>query len=184
MDMIMDLLRNYGEFIFPIIAIIGMSAIVLFNKEEKDLFKISWDKLAMFLAFLFVLSLFRILRADYLVSHGLAAPPQTGGRFYFPLYTLGLVFWEDFFFAIPIYFIMKKCKRNWLKVISIILISALFGLGHLYQGWEAVVALAFAPYFITYHYGKKYGFGTTMIAHIMYDCATIITFKLLPYLLY
>jgi hypothetical protein len=183
--MLSDLLRNYGEFLFPIISIIGMLAIVTFNKEEKNLFRITWPILAQFSAFLFVISIIRILKVDYLVEQGLMSLPQAGLQTTpMPLYHLGLVFWEDFFFAIPIYFIMKKCQRQWLKISSIVLISALFGLGHLYQGWLAVALLSFAPYFISYHYGKKYGFGTVMLAHIMYDCATIFTFKLIPFLLY
>jgi len=180
---IRELLMNYGEFLFPLIAIIGMVCIQLFNKEEKDLFRVSWDKLAQFTAFLFVLALFRLLQYDYLVGHGLITMPRLPEELQFRKYSFGLVFWEDFFFAVPIYFIMKNCKRNWLKYGSIALISILFGLGHAYQGWTGVAITMFAPFFISYRFGKQYGFGTSMLGHIMYDCTTAYLVVLLPYLL-
>lgn len=184
METILDLLRNYGEFLFPAIAVLGMLIIPRINKAEKDLFKVSWPQMAQWSAFLLALAIFRIMQMDYMIEHGLMAFPRTPPAFASGLYHLGLVFWEDFFFAIPIYFIMKKCERRWLRILSISLISLLFGLGHGYQGLHAIVLMTFMPYFVTYHYGKKYGFGTTMLAHVMYDCTTLFTIKLLPYLLY
>lgn len=180
---VLELLKNYGEFLFPVIAIIGMVWIQLFNKEEKNLFRISWDKLAMFMAFLFALAIFRLMQFDYLLSHGLMKMPHLPEELRYHKYALGLVFWEDFFFAVPIYFIMKNCKRNWLKYSSIAIISLLFGLGHAYQGWSGIAITMFLPYFVSYRYGKEYGFGTVMVGHVMYDITTAYLIVLLPYLL-
>lgn len=169
----------YLPMLLPIFAIIGMIYISNFT-SEKDLFRVSWDKLAQFMAFLGFIFVLRLLREDFFVSNGLAPVPLPPVG---EMWTLGLVFWEDFFFAIPIYYICKHMKNKWFKFVLILLISTIFGLGHIYQGWGAAFVLALMPYFVTYHYGKKYGFGTTMIGHIMYDVSTIMLAKLLPFLL-
>ena len=170
----------YLFLLLPITAIIGMFAVRF--TSEKDLFRISWDKISQFVGFLALIFTWRLLQANFLYTTGLMEqfPQNPVGM---PFWTMGLVFWEDFFFAVPIYFICKHMTHKWLKFSLIFAISALFGLGHLYQGWEAVFILAFMPYFVTYRYGKQYGFGTTMICHILYDVSTVIFIKSLPYLI-
>jgi len=94
---------------------------------------------------------------------------------------LALVFWEDAFFAIPIYYMKDKWK--WSKYIWIPIVIALsiqFGLGHIYQHPYAFFAALPVPYLLFYIFGKKYGFGTTMICHILFDMFTILTFKIAP----
>ena len=179
----MDKILAFLPLLLPVIAILGIILIPRFT-SEKELFKISWDKLAQFVAFLMCLSVFRLLQYDFMLSMGIIksipqAPPEITGQ----MWTLGLVFWEDFFFAVPIYFMMKYMKNKWLRVALIVALSIVFGLGHMYQGWQACVLLAFMPYFVTYNYGKKFGFGTTMLAHILYDVFTLSLVKILPYLL-
>jgi len=179
-EMLMALLPY---FLFPIIAIIGMFAITTLTKE-KDLFRVSWDKLAQFVAFLTVVFVMRVLIESFKFDVGLVhgfprLPPEIGNH----KWTFGLVFWEDFFFAVPIYFIMKHCQRKWLRVLSIVTLSILFGLGHAYQGLSGIVITAFLPYFVSYNFGKKYGFGTSMLGHILYDVSTAYMVILLPLLI-
>ena len=170
----------YLFLLLPIIAVIGM--VVARFTSEKDLFRVSWDKISQFVAFLAVVFVWRLIQANFLYTNDLMEQfPKSPTAM--PFWTMGLVFWEDFFFAVPIYFICKHMKHKLLKFSLIFALSALFGLGHLYQGWQAVFILAFMPYFVTYRYGKLYGFGTTMICHILYDVSTVVFIKLLPYLI-
>ena len=86
-----------------------------------------------------------------------------------PVTSLFFVGWEDAVFVLlPIYY-AEKFLPKWGFVISAVVSSIVFGLGHLYQGWFIVLLLSFYPYFISYKYGKKYGFGTVIILHTIYD---------------
>ncbi len=62
-------------------------------------------------------------------------------------------------------------------------LSVHFGMGHAYQGMSAVVITMLYPFFISYRYGRKVGFGTVMVCHILYDFITFYTIYFLPNLL-
>src|SRR5690606_19924907 len=101
-----------------------------------------------------------------------------------PFWRLALVFWEDAFFAIPIYYMKDKWKWSrylWMPITAALSIA--FGVGHMYQFEMAFFAALLIPYLFFYKYGVKYGFGTTMICHILFDMFTIITFRLLSVVL-
>ena len=101
-------------------------------------------------------------------------------------WTLALVFWEDVFFGMPLYFIHKYMNDGFAKYVKwtlTIMISLLFGLGHAYQGLFAVALTSLYPYFISKKYGERHGFGTVAICHIIYDNMTVYMIALLPYLL-
>lgn len=169
-------------FLPQIITIIGMT-IINFTKE-KETMRIEWDKVAQFCGFLAMLFVFRVCSESFLVDAGLSTgnvglPIEISQN----LWSIGLVFWEDFFFAVPIYFMMKYMKRRWLAIAITIALSALFASGHMYEGPRAVFVTFFLPYFVTYQYGKKYGFGTTMCCHVLYDFSTILVAKMIPYIL-
>jgi hypothetical protein len=169
------------------LALVGTAlvAMIIINfTREKEIMRISWDKLAQFVAFLVVLFVIRLMIYDFQYSSGTMTqlptiPPEIAGN----KWTLGLVFWEDMFFAVPLYFIWKYMSRKWLQVTLTVIISALFGLGHFYQGWFGVAITSLLPYFVSYHFGKKYGFGTCMLGHILYDVSTVYLILMLPYLL-
>ena len=153
--------------------------------KEKDLFRIQFDKLAQFCGFLALLFVFRIYQYIFMIDMGLIKqmpmlPPEISAR----LWTMGLVFWEDMFFAVPLYFIWKYMNKKWLKISLTVMLSILFGLGHAYQGWSGVAITAFLPYFVSYHFGKKYGFGTSMCGHVLYDFSTMMAVKMLPLIFY
>jgi hypothetical protein len=181
----MEFLRNILETIFPflpLVAIVGMVAI-RFTKD-KDVIRISWDKLAQWTAFLVILAIFRLLQYDFLLNAGaLRGIPTIPPMIDMEKWTLGLVFWEDMFFGVPLYYIWKYMNRKWLQIALTLIISAVFAYGHAYQGITGVIWAAFLPYYVSYNVGKRYGFGTSMLGHIMYDVSTVYLIKLLPYLL-
>lgn len=79
----------------------------------------------------------------------------------------------------------KEKSRN-LKPVTwglAVALSINFALGHAYQGVGGVLITMLYPYFISYRYGKKVGFGTVMICHILYDFITFYTVFLMRYLL-
>lgn len=93
------------------------------------------------------------------------------------------VFWEDACHGLPLLLMMKFIGTDkwwkWLIHVPIIAMVMLeFGLGHVYQGPIAAFALSFyIPYSI--RLGRKFGFGTVMIGHTLYDLTTILSIKFL-----
>lgn len=85
------------------------------------------------------------------------------------------------FSLLSIYY-AKKFLPHWAFVIVAVLTSAVFGLGHLYQGWLAAVLLSAYPYFISYHYGKKHGYGTVMVAHVIFDIVILSNIHIMTFL--
>ena len=160
-----------------------MMIIINFTKE-RDSMRITWDKLAQFVAFLVMVAVFRLLYYQYQFDTGAmqflpTLPPEIGNN----KWTLGLVFWEDMFFGFPIYLAFKYLKQKWLAILITVVLSVFFGLGHEYQGMYAVALTALAPYFVSNYFGSKYGFGTAMCGHVLYDVSTVYLIQLLPYLL-
>jgi hypothetical protein len=169
-------------FTFIGMAIVAMVAISY--TKEKEIIRVSWNKVAEFLTFLTVLSIVRLAMFSFMLDMGLMKElPQVPIEILSSKWTLALVFWEDMFFGLPLYFIHKYMKNKWLKWTLTFLISALFGLGHMYQGLFAVLLLSLYPYFLSKKYGEKHGFGTVMMCHILYDNMTVYMIMLLPYLL-
>lgn len=167
------------------ISIIGM--IWLQFTQHKDIMRISWDRVAQFSGFMLLLTFFRIAGYDFMFQTGIIDRiPQMPPEVMFSKWTLMLVFWEDFFFGVSLYFIHKYMNgpiTKYIKWALTVIISVLFGLGHAYQGMQVVVITSLLPYFIVLKYGQKYGFGTTMVCHILYDNITLYSMIMLPYLL-
>lgn len=168
----------------PVLAMLAMIKINF--SKEKEIMRIDFGALAKFTAFIIMLTIFRVLKTDMDLDLGWthsipSLPPEIDAH----RWTLGLVFWEDMFFAVPMYYLQKyMTKKTWLRRSIIVGLSVLFGLGHTYEGgYQTAVIMSFMPYFVTLRYGKKYGFGTTMCAHVLYDFATCYFVVLLPTLL-
>lgn len=93
------------------------------------------------------------------------------------------VFWEDACHGLPLYLLQQwtGMEKRWAKVLNYVLMGLVmieFGAGHLYQGMLAAAFLMlYVPYSIKY--GKKFGFGTVMICHTLFDLTTILSFKYL-----
>lgn len=83
--------------------------------------------------------------------------------------SLLLVWWEDVLFSLLSIYYAEKFLPKWAFVPVAITSSVIFGLAHLYQGYLAATLLSVYPYFISYKYGKKHGFGTIMVCHVIYD---------------
>lgn len=90
-----------------------------------------------------------------------------------PVSFLLMVAWEDVLFSLaPIYYVHKYFPK-YIAIPIAVISSIVFGLGHLYQGWIAVAVLSLYPFFISYKYGKTYGYGTIFLAHTVYDLMVV-----------
>ena len=168
-------------YLFLIISSLGF---IVYKRWKKDpIIRIDWMALAQFVGFMAIITMIRFCLADIFMMFF----PEDVTTYVdaikerISVGTVLFVFWEDIWFAMPIAWIMKNIhgKSKWASKIAItmvILISVVFGMAHLYQGWFAFIACLY-PFFISRHYGEKYGFGTVMLAHMFYDFITLMTIK-------
>ena len=92
------------------------------------------------------------------------------------------VAWEDALHTLPLFLLRRLIGERWFVLpihwLATIIMMVEFGMGHLYQGFIAAALLSlYVP--ITLRLGKKYGFGTVMLCHTLYDLSTILLLKFL-----
>lgn len=116
------------------------------------------------------------------------AAPQTldaikSAMDFVPWETMPGVFWEDACYVLPLALLAKmygskKLFKYLLYPLLVAAVSLSFGSGHIYEGTSAAITLSFyVPFMLKF--GKKYGFGTVIMAHVLYDLITHFTFKLM-----
>jgi hypothetical protein len=145
--------------------ILGTLSLVYTYRINKDYLRIDLKAIKSFLIFMAWVTIFRAVL--FLFS---SSPMEGILHLINPWFMLG-VFWEDAVFVLPL--IVLKEEKNISKPLYYILfaISTIaFVSGHLYQG---LIGLTSAIYiYASAKYGKKFGFGTVMICHILYDLIT------------
>jgi len=158
---------------------------MLLRKHTRKVMRVQWNSVSTFLAFLAFVTVIRIAGFDFFqdMSGGQNVlpqlPPELDGK---PIWRFAIVFWEDAFFAIPLFYAWKHL-RKWPAIGITIFMSLWFGSGHSYQGVQAIAITALYPYFISLRHGKKVGFGTVMACHILYDVITFYTVYFMRYLI-
>lgn len=87
--------------------------------------------------------------------------------------SLAGVWWEDACFVLP-YLLLSSYlgKKSYILFPLFVASSAFFSMGHAYQGPGGYVTFIFP--FVSYFYAKKYGAGTTMLCHILYDVTLVV----------
>jgi len=168
-----------------IIAAMVILGVLYYFSNTRDVIRIEWTRIGAFLGFLAVVTCCRIALLDYIAYNDPNFSPLSNSVILgVPVHQFITVFWEDVMFGLPIYFIMEKVRWNGLvKFALILLISLTFGYGHAYQGAFAIAITSLYPFLVSYRYGKKYGFGTVMLCHIIYDFSIFYFIKFLPFLL-
>lgn len=156
--------------------ILGILLIIFTSLYDRNILRVDFKAIGYFLIGMFLITMSKIFIYDFLFDvYG-----------YFPYkmayiankiagWDLGLVFWEDAFYVIPIFLLIKVFKKWYLYMPLVVLLSIDFALGHQYQGNHAVFITALYPFFISYHFGKKYGLGTVMICHVVFDFIAVYT---------
>lgn len=153
---------------------IGFFLLLYATWKHKEIVRVEFDKVGSFLGFLAFLTCWRIAAFSFGESLGIPPPAYPRMLEEHGMWRLFMVWWEDLFYVLPMFWIIKKFKP-WIAGILIVLISMEFGSGHAYQGAMGVIITSLYPYFISYRYGKKYGLGTVMMCHVIYDFATVFT---------
>ena len=156
---------------FTLMFYTGCLSILFCFLFKKEVIRIEWDKVAKFSAFLLLVAAIRFSLME-------GANPSNG--FTPGFRDIPLVPWEDAFFSLlGIYFFkdyLKLSSKIWMPIA--IISSIVFASGHIVYGGVWATMTLFFPYFLSYKYGKKYGYGTVMIMHVLYDFTTILTVKL------
>lgn len=158
----------------------GIGLVLLFRIFDKKTIRVDWQALGGFLAFMAVVTFLRISMYDLIrISDPEFFPTVHDDLMNMPKFLFALVWWEDGFFVLPIALAHKFLTKRWAVIFSIIF-SVHFGVGHIYQGLGAVFVTALYPYFVAHRFGKKYGYGTVMVGHVLYDYITYYTVILAP----
>jgi len=158
--------------------ILGLIIFALVLIFDRKILKIDLKVIQTFLTLMALMTFFRLALFSFGQSLGLDMISMNEGINQIPFWRFATVFWEDAFFAIPIYYMIDRWKWNKNIYMPIIAVgSIVFGLGHMYQFEMAYFATLIIPYAVFYKAGRKYGFGTSMICHIVFDMITFITMK-------
>lgn len=147
---------------------------------DRKMLSLNLDKINSFIGFMVLVCVLRVCLIDFCSEFFQSELPTDSG---IPLWYLPFVFWEDLFFGGLVYLSHKFIKNRFISLLSIILISLWFASGHLYQGYYIAALTGIYPYFISYRFAKKNGFGTVMVCHILYDFITVLLVKFLPWVL-
>lgn len=131
------------------------------------------------IGFLCLITLFRLLTIRYILEIG-HMKEAAKGVMMIPWPATLTVFWEDAAHGLPL-FLLYLCARGskikmFLWYLCLAMVTLSFGSGHTYQGyWSAALLMFYIPYSIKL--GAKYGFGTVMVCHTLYDLFTILTVR-------
>lgn len=172
--------QSIASVMFPYWIMGALMILATIKSGRKDLVRIDPKGLAKWLKFLFFITIYRILMfklwpGDHL-QNAASAVTQIP-------WTLTLtVFWEDACHGLPLLLIRNFLGNKWwswpINTLLMAVVMFSFGLGHVYQGIFSAILLSFyIPYSIKL--GNKYGFGTVMVGHTLYDLITVLSLKFL-----
>jgi hypothetical protein len=146
--------------------ILGVLSMVYAYRIDKNYLRVDFSAIKSFLLFMLWVSLFRAI--TFTVQGGVSVPYLNSIN---PVTLLG-VFSEDAIFVLPLVLLRDKGKLSkFVYAILFAISAALFSLGHMYQGLVGFTSIIYL--FASAHFGRKFGFGTVMIGHILYDFITV-----------
>lgn len=151
------------------------------NSRYKDVLRVDKKGLLGFAKWMAIITIFRIIVLKLLTPPDQLHAAHEAAMFIPWQATMG-VFWEDMCHTVPLVLLGRMFKKTkWYKFVAIplmLMVMISFGSGHVYQGVFAAAMISFyIP--VTIRLGKKYGFGTVMICHMLYDFITIMSVRLL-----
>ena len=151
----------------------------VFNSKHRDLIRVDAMGVLKFLRWMVMLTAIRFVFLKFLAPESMIEQVKFMVHFLPWQATLG-VFWEDACHTLPLVLLGRIFQKSkwYSRAATPLMLGVMlsFGSGHMYQGLLASVALAFyIPFSIKL--GKKYGFGTVMICHILFDLITLLSFK-------
>lgn len=96
--------------------------------------------------------------------------------------SLAAVWWEDACFVLP-YLLAYHFfgKKSFILFPVFVFTTFVFMQGHSYQGPAGMLTFIFP--FTSFYYGRKYGAGTMMLCHIIYDISIVVCLSGLRHLI-
>jgi membrane protease YdiL (CAAX protease family) len=154
--------------------ILAFQSVAIFNLlfllvKDRSALRVDWNVVYKFMGAMSLITLFRLV-AMYGGAPRMLQTNPTGLLF------VGL---EDLAFGGTLYIFEKfiSSKKKFLYPV-ILIISVLFGLGHLAYSISWAIMMCFLPWFVFVKYGKRHGIWTTIVCHTAFDILTFFTFKL------
>lgn len=151
--------------------------VAVFFSEHRDLLKVSFTGLGKFLKSMAIITAFRLVILKLLTPASMLGGIKAMVHL-IPWQATAFVYWEDAVHVLPLVILARlyseKSWYKWIKWPLLLAVMVSFGSGHIYQGALAAVGISFYIPF-SKKMGEKYGFGTVMLCHIMYDMLTLLT---------
>jgi hypothetical protein len=149
----------------------------------KDLLRIDKKAVLKFVGFMCAVSLIRFVTFKIAMSNPVLEKQlkdNLAPMLQVPWQGTLFVFWEDAMHTLPIILTsVLLAGQKYAKLIEYLMMAFImvsFGLGHTYQGTLAAIFISFYIPFAV-NAGRKYGVGTVMACHTIYDLATILLFR-------
>lgn len=153
---------------------IGAVIFLLVYKYDREVLRFNFTEYKHYTTIILIGSLFAIA-SRYILGVFPPAPHLDYGRLF-------LVPWEDLVFSVALIYYPRKYLNPKISTIIGIITSVLFGLGHVYQGYLWAFVTCFYPFYFSYRYGKKEGYGTVIALHVTYDVCVHTVFVILAQL--
>lgn len=148
-------------------------------KKDPDVIRVDIDKVINFGIACFVIF---IIKAYFYSANGIGIS-YLNQAYSSGINTLAAVWWEDACFVLPYLLLYRFIgKQAYLFFPVFVATSIVFMMGHAYQGPTGQVTFIFP--FISFYYGKKYGAGTMMLCHILYDTIIVVCLGGLSHLIF
>lgn len=145
--------------------VMGFFFIAYTYKFNRQLLRIQWKTLAKWSAFLVFTGAIKYALYTYVPSNvvDLSAVAMI------PWQYMVLAGFEEAMFTLPVYYAMIYSDNKYIRTILMASLALVFASGHVYQGLFAIVPTFLYMFYIAPKYMKKIGFGTMVLAHVMYD---------------
>lgn len=147
---------------------------------NKDLLKFDGKAFRKWAAFIFFLTIYRILIFHFCKDYDLIKS-QTSAIADVPWQASLMVFWEDMSFVVPLVLMSRMMEGHrfskFINYAALAFMMASFMSGHIYQGLPAAAAISlYIP--VSLSRGQKIGFTTVILCHMLYDFSTIMAIKM------
>lgn len=171
--------QTIATYMYPywILGVLVIMAVIAAG--QKHLVRVEARPVFNWCVFLIVMTAIRLFLLNCFGFQGITGPPI--GLKMIPWTAALTVFWEDACHGLPLLILSNMIgdKKRWAKAVNalaLVLVSISFGIGHLYQGPFVALLLCFYVS-SSINYGKKYGFGTVMLCHTLFDLVTFLYVK-------
>lgn len=149
------------------------------RSEHRNILRIEPAAILKFLKFLVMITLFRFVVFKFLAPQAMVDAATSMANL-IPIGAIFGVFWEDAVHSMPLVLAGLAYGSHkwypWLSKVALAIVMLSFAAGHIYQGTLAACGISLYI-LVSMGMGKKYGFGTVMICHILYDLTTILSFR-------